>query len=242
MLHLMRAAPSCFLLLGVVAIAAPPGRASPATVDVHAGDGDQAELVATGARARSQAALQVVLATSPAAHALWRPGQAGPSVLTGLQEPTRGSDVAARARSFVAQQQDLIGVPSDALQVVDARTMHGRTVVELQQTWRGREVLGRKLVLTLDDAGRVLQWSNDTQAIEEVARARVALAQAKTTALAAARAAGGSDGREVIVADARGAFEAALFFVSRPATLEAFEVVVNLSDGSVASTRNAVRQ
>lgn len=194
------------------------------------------------ARATSAAAWQSLLTTSPKAHALWRLGQAGPSVVTGLHESTQGDSPTARALSFVEKREALFGVSAAALRTVGTRTANRRVVVDLQQTLAGRDVYGHDLAVTLDDAGFVLAVSNGLTVLGDVAVAAVGIDAARATALAAIGAVGGSAGRRVFVANAHVAFEAALFLMAPPGTLAAVEVVVNLHDGTVSSMRSAVRQ
>jgi hypothetical protein len=235
--RLVRLVPFVPLVLAAAVAAAPRSAivtqpSQPAGVSVGSGT----------ARATSEAALHTLLATSPAAHAVWRLGQVGPAVTTGLREDTEGGGALARALSFVQKREALVGISANALRSTTTRTLSGRVVVDLQQTFAGKDVLGHTLAVTLDDAGHVLGFSNDTNPVGEVAPARVSIEVARATALAAAHAGGGSAGRAVVVADAGGAFEAAVFLVAPPGTLSAIEVVVNLHDGSVSSIHHAVRE
>jgi hypothetical protein len=88
----------------------------------------------------------------------------------------------------------------------------------------------------------VLALSNDTSPVLAVAAEQVSLGDARKTALAAVKAAGGSEGKRVVVVNAKGALPAGVFLVSRPGSLDALEVVVSLTDGAVLSIKNTTRE
>lgn len=194
-----------------------------------------------GMRSSSEQALKRLLQTSPGAHASWRPGQTGPSLVTGLREATEGTTAAARARAFLERFPTLVGVSGPNLVEEETRTAAGRSIVTFRQRHQATEVWGRSVAVTLDDAGRVLTVSNDLQPILVVAKGTVSLETAKATAMAAVSAAGASAGRRVIVVGPVGAFEAAAFSAAPRGTFEAREVVVSLVDGRVTSIRDAIQ-
>ena len=195
-------------------------------------------------RATSEDALRQLTSVSPAVHALWRPGQVGPSVLSGLRQETVGVTPSARALDFVARHSTLLGVPVTALRVSAVRPARQRTVVVLQQVQSLAtavvDVWQHTMALTLDQTGRVIAVSNDAGLVGAVAPATISLKDAQKVAVGAGEA-GGTGGTRVVVVGGAGAFEAAVFLVAKLGTLEAVAIVVNLHDGTVSSRQSAVR-
>lgn len=239
---MLRTARTLALLLPLVTAlgASRPSHASPAVAS--ATGGALLDVPTAGAsRATSEAALARLASSSPQLHALWRPGQVGPALVTGLREPTPTGSVEARARAFLDAHAAVIGARSVTLGTATVRSAAGRTVVSLPQLHGALEVWGRQVSVTLDETGAVLTLTNDLADVGVVAPPTVSLEAARLTAARAVGAPRASDGRRVLVVGPAGSFEAGLFFAAPEGTLEAREVLVNLSDGAVASVRQAVQ-
>ncbi len=199
----------------------------------------------TPTRATCENAVRQLASTSPKAHALWRPGQIGPSVISGLKERTVGETPSAQALDFVAHHGDVVGVDVSAMRVSAVRPLRERTVVMLQQVHTiggvAVDVWHHTMAVTVDQLGRVIAVSNDTSAIGDVALATISIEQAHAVAVGPGEA-GAKDGTRTIVVGGAGAFEAAVFQVAKVGTFDAVEVVINLHDGTVSSRQSAVRR
>jgi hypothetical protein len=182
-----------------------------------------------------------VKALPSSVRALWRPGQVGPSLLTGLQVTTSGANATERAIDFVRQQESLLGVPASDLVPGAVRALRSRDIVEFQQVHGGKKVWHHSLAVTVDHGGNVIAVSNDASAVDNVKAAVVSPDAAQKTAIAAAGNVGGAGGEVVVVAGVGGAFEAAVFVAATGHGLDSVEVVVNLVDGTVASITPLVR-
>jgi len=243
----MQRSPRLFIAAVLSATAVSPSLAAAPVTIGSAGAVAPSELgvTAVGSRGASEGALALVQATSPKVHALWRPGQPGPSVISGLQEATVGDTPTARALDFVASHQALFGVAPTALRVSAVRPLRERTVVVLQQLQTidgvAVDVWHRTMAITIDQRGRVIAVSNDTSPAGSVARATIGLDAAHALALQPGEG-GSKDGTRVVVVGGAGAFEAAVFQVAKLGTFDAVEVVINLHDGTVSSRQSAVRR
>lgn len=204
-------------------------------VDVGVGD-------VAGVALSRETSERAVKALPSSVRALWRPGQLGPSVLTGLAVSTSGATPTAHAVDFVQQQQGLLGVLASDLVPGTVRALKTRDVVEFQQMHAGKKVWHHSLAVTVDHGGNVIAVSNDASAVADVKAAVVSVEAAQKTAIAAAGNVGGSGGEVVVVSGVSGAFEAAVFVAATGHGLDSVEVVVNLVDGTVASITPLVRR
>lgn len=144
----------------------------------------------------------------------WRAGQPTPSVVRGLNLPTTGADPDQRALGFVHRHPALVGTTE--LVPLETRSTRDRTVVRLQQRYRGVPVLDATVTVALDSAGHVRALHCSTRPVNRVAvRPRLRPDQAVRAAARSTTAAG----RATLAVDATGGGRL-VYVVSLPFTVD----------------------
>ena len=116
------------------------------------------------------------------ADVLWRAGQAGAHIVTGLNLKTAGTTAETAARAFVATHFNLLGVRNTHLRYLETSRSKHRIVARFVQTFGGRDVLDRIVAVRLEQDLTVLGFVSDAMPITAVAKAMVPAAAARQIA------------------------------------------------------------
>ena len=186
-------------------------------------------------RAPAEAALVALTGDSPDLRATWRDGE--------------GATPEARAASFLASQRALLGVDPGALRYLETRTLPGRSIVRMAQTWQGLPVVGRVVVVNLDAEGRVTRLVNGAQHITAVPAPAIEVTDARVAALTAVgldaesftmAQLGKLPAQEAVLAHPGAAKRVFLVRVVRAPLSQHLEVQVDATTGDVLSVTNRV--
>ncbi len=200
-------------------------------------------------RAPAEAALVALTGDSPDLRATWRDGEARPWLIAGLRTATAGATPEARAASFLASQRALLGVDPGALRYLETRTLPGRSIVRMAQTWQGLPVVGRVVVVNLDAEGRVTRLVNGAQHITAVPAPAIEVTDARVAALTAVgldaesftmAQLGKLPAQEAVLAHPGAAKRVFLVRVVRAPLSQHLEVQVDATTGDVLSVTNRV--
>jgi hypothetical protein len=145
--------------------------------DLRPGDG-----AAPAVEATARGAFEALRREQPAARATYRPGREAPAMVTGLAVPTTGAPADA-ALDFLRRHAGLLGVPPADLRLAGSETAAGRTVVRFEQWHGGVRVHDAVVVVTFDDAHRILRVVNDAAPVADVSPATIDAAAARTLAV-----------------------------------------------------------
>jgi Zn-dependent metalloprotease len=186
------------------------------------------------ARFAAEQAVERLTQDSPHARSVWRSGQPGPSVLTGLELRVSGVTAEERARNFLADFPDLVGVAPARFAVTDVRQSAHAVSVKLTQRHGAHDVVGREVVVSMDREGKILAFTSSAAPVTELLDARITEQQALAVARDSLNGLVVTDKATpvVVAAGARGV-PALSFLASRPEQLRAFRVLVDLHDGAV---------
>lgn len=201
----------------------------------HAADGD--------ARVVAEATFAALHASAKSARAQWRPGQPGPTVVTGLRTLTEGSTPAARAEDFLRRHAALVGVAVEDFSVEEVTPSRYGTSIRLQQRFAKLPVQGRELVITLDPEGYVTALTSSAAPVAQLLDARIDEARAHELAR---KALPGlvvtAEQTAVVLPSTAGGSPARSFLASRPEELRAFRVFVDLHQGTVAGVQEITKR
>jgi Zn-dependent metalloprotease len=194
-------------------------------------------------RVAAEAAFAEVTRERPHTRAVWRVGQPGPTVVTGLSLRVSGVTAEQQAKTFVAEHEDLVGVSAADLTVVDVRRSRHVVSVQLKQRHGAHDVVGREVVVSLDGAGKVLAFTSSAAPLTEVVDARID----EREALVVARKALDNlvvteKATQVVVASGERGAPALAFLASRPENLRAFRVLVDLNEGAVVGVEELTKR
>ena len=145
----------------------------------------------------------------------WRAGQPTPSVVRGVDVPTTGADPAQRAVGFVGRHPALVGTTE--LVPLETRSTSGRTVVRLQQRYRGLPVLDATVTVALDRAGHVRALHSSTRPVS-LRTVRPVLAPAQAVGVAAGGK--GTTGHASLAIDGHSLGGRLVYVVSLPFTVD----------------------
>ncbi len=149
---------------------------------------------------------------NPDLQASWRPGQAGPEVVTGLRIEIPGVTTPERAAdTFLQQNPNLLGIAASDLRHMTVSRSRDRVVVRYSQQAQTATgplpVLNRYVAVTLDAQGRILALTSDAMPVHPLTIGRVPEAQARVTAIRSALQLGREDPLPVVqVAAMQGIF------------------------------------
>lgn len=189
---------------------------------------------AAQARDAAEQAVARVTADAPHARSVWRAGQPGPSVVTGLDLRVSGVTAEQRARAFLSDYPEIVGVSPDAFTVTEVRNSRHAISVKLTQRVGTRDIVGREVVVTMDASGKILAFTSSAAPVTELLDARLTERQALEVARRSLEGLVVTEKAEpvVVAAGDRGA-PALSFLASRPEQLRAFRVLVDLHQGAV---------
>ncbi len=172
------AATALALALSAGLAALPAAAAEPSTGQPTAREKKAAQL-----RAAAEATVRQLKLRTPRARAVWRLGQSGPQLLSGVAFQTRGANAEARARHFLRAHPTLLGgVDARDLRLDHVSRSHDRQVVRFAQSASGLPVLDRFVAVTLDRRGVAIHFSSDARALGPVTRGPVSASQAARAA------------------------------------------------------------
>ena len=194
----------------------------------------------------SRSLIEAMQHDTPQMNIVWQMGDRWPAMITGMNIATDGDDPQSQALDFVARWSNLIGLSPGSLVPVKTRSMTGRSSVQLQQMHDGLPVIGRYVVITLDDAGVVRAVASDAIPFERALAGDITEAQAQRAAVTAVLGEGtgveasSSPIQRVIVADPGLAVVAWKVGVPGPTPLDAKVVLVDSRDGRILQVRSNV--
>ncbi|MFZ9885976.1 MAG: hypothetical protein ACO3JL_00635 [Myxococcota bacterium] len=194
-------------------------------------------------RRSAEAAFDALSASAKDARAHWRPGQPGPTVVTGMRVPTEGTNPAARAEHFLRRHEALLGVPSADFSVEEVTPSRYGTSVRLAQRFDKLQVHGREVVVTLDTAGDVISLTSSAAPVALLLPAR--LDEAGAYGMARKALPGlvvSKESTSVVLPRPDGAAPALSFLASRPEDLRAFRVLVDLNLGTVVGVQEITQR
>ena len=119
-------------------------------------------------QAERRAAATAVASLGPAT-TVWPPHRSRPVAIRNIAVPVSGRTDEERARRFIALRPALFGsLVETQLRHVETRATHDLRAVRLQQVYRGVEVDGGMIVVTLDGLGRVRAVSSEAEPVGEL--------------------------------------------------------------------------
>lgn len=200
---------------------------------------------ARDSRATAKRAFKQLQARYGTADALWRDGQAGPHIVTGLTVKPHGDSLRENARAFLRQNAALVGVAATSLRHIETSKSKHRVVARYQQTWAGRDVLDRIVAVRMEQDGTVLGLVSDAMPVRSVPKATVPASNARHIAATAVNApvhiARQLHAKAMILAHPSGAWPVWQVHVAAVPLRAHYRVVVDATNGKVVSIHNLVQ-
>lgn len=197
----------------------------------------------SAARASAETTFHALHSSAKSARAQWRPGQPGPTVVTGLRTATEGSTPAARAADFLRRHEALIGVAVEDFSLEEVTPSRYGASVRLQQRFEKLPVQGREVIVTLDPDGYVTSMTSSAAPVTQLLEARIDEARAYELARKALPGLVVTPEQTAVVLPAlEGGAPGRSFLASRPEELRAFRVFVNLHQGTVAGVQEITKR